>query len=242
MFEKNLVWNEKKYQEFVQYLETQKENEKFIKFSKKLIFTKYKMIGIKVPVLRRMAKEINQTDILSFLEVSKDNTYEEVMLQGIVISYIKDIDISLKYFNQFIKKIDNWSICDVCVSSMKIVQKNKKIFFNQIKKYLKRKDEFIVRVGIILLLDYYIDDDNIDEIFSLIDNLNREEYYINMAMAWLISVCFIKQREKTIFYLKNNHLNQFTYHKAIQKMIESLRISEKDKSMLKKMKRNKKTV
>lgn len=242
MFEKNLVWNEKKYQEFVQYLETQKENEKFIKFSKKLIFTKYKMIGIKVPVLRRIAKEIIQTDILSFLEVSKDNTYEEVMLQGLVISYIKDIDISLKYFNQFIKKIDNWSICDVCVSSMKIVQKNKKIFFNQIKKYLKRKDEFIVRVGIILLLDYYIDDDNIDEIFSLIDNLNREEYYINMAMAWLISVCFIKQREKTIFYLKNNHLNQFTYHKAIQKMIESLRISEKDKSMLKKMKRNKKTV
>lgn len=237
MFDKNSIWNEKKYQEFVQYLETQKEDESFIAFSKKLIFTKYKMIGIKVPNLRRIAKEINQTDILSFLEVSKDNTYEEVMLQGLVISYIKDVDISLKYFNHFIKKIDNWSICDVCVSSMKIVKKNKKNFLKQIKKYLKRKNEFIVRVGIILLLDYYIDDDDIDEIFSLIDHLNREEYYINMSIAWLISVCFIKQREKTMFYLKNNHLNQFTYNKAIQKMIESLRVSEEDKIMLKQMKR-----
>lgn len=238
MFLENLIWDDDNYQELINILEKEKAGDNFKKFSEKLVFTNYKMIGVKVPVLRKIAKEISKTNIDSFLSIVKSDTYEEVMLEGLVISYIKDIDVSLGYFNNFIKKIDNWSICDVCISSMKLVKKEREIFLKYIKKYLKSDDEFIVRVGVILLLDYYIDDDYIDLIFELIDNVNSSKYYVNMAIAWLISICFVKENEKTIKYLKNNNLDKFTYNKAIQKIIESRRVSLEEKNILRQMKRS----
>ncbi len=230
------IWNDLNYKKLVTYLNNLSDNN-YKKFNKKLITTKYKMIGIRVPLIRNIAKKISKTDIISFLNIVKSNSYEEVLLEGIVISYIKDIDISIKYFNKFIKKIDNWALCDISISSMKIVNNYKDKYFIQIKKYLNSKDEFIVRVGIVLLLNYYIDSKYIDSIFILIDNINREEYYINMAIAWLVSICFIKYRKKTYNYLKRNKLNKFTYNKSIQKIIESYRVSNEDKIILKKMKR-----
>lgn len=237
MFTKKEKWTKKLYSEFKKYLKSQKEAKKFLDFSQKSISTNYKMIGIKIPVLRKIASKIATTDIISFLNVAEDNTYEEVLIQGLVISYIKDVDIMLSYFDKFILKIDNWAICDACISSMKIVKKNKKLFFTRIKQYLKSQEEFVVRVGVVLLLDYYIDDYYIDKIFTLVDSINRDEYYINMAIAWLISECFVNQKEKTYKYLKNNHLNKFTYNKAIQKIIESLRVSKEDKDILRTLKK-----
>ena len=237
MFKKNLVWDKNKYQDYTKYLNNYKEDKKFIDFNKKLIFTKYEILGIKVPNMRKIAKEISKTDIISFLNNVENNTYEEVMIEGLTISYIKDIDLCLKYFNKFINKIDNWAICDTCISSMKIVNKNKELFLRQIKKYIKSKDEYVVRVGVVLLLDYYIEDSYIDLVFDMINSINREEYYINMAIAWLVSVCFVKYRNKTFKYLKDNKLNKFTYNKSIQKIIESYRVSIEDKDVLRNMKR-----
>ena len=237
MFKKNLVWDKNKYQDYTKYLNNYKEDKKFIDFNKKLIFTKYEILGIKVHNMRKIAKEISKTDIISFLNNVENNTYEEVMIEGLTISYIKDIDLCLKYFNKFINKIDNWAICDTCISSMKIVNKNKELFLRQIKKYIKSKDEYVVRVGVVLLLDYYIEDSYIDLVFDMINSINREEYYINMAIAWLVSVCFVKYRNKTFKYLKDNKLNKFTYNKSIQKIIESYRVSIEDKDVLRNMKR-----
>lgn len=237
MITKDFIWNKKTYQDFIKYLYTKKDSDQFLKFCNKLIFTEYEMIGIKVSILRKIAKDISRTDIYAFLDMVQDNTYEEIMLEGLVISYIKDYDRFKKYFNKFIKKIDNWSICDVCISSMKIIRKHQDAFLNEIKKYLKSKDTFTVRVGVVSLLDHYIEDKYIDDIFLLIDSINSEEYYVNMAIAWLVSVCFIKERDKTLKYLKDNNLNKFTYNKSIQKMIESFRVSNQDKIMLKNMKK-----
>ena len=233
----NNVWDGKEYNKLLKKLDEAKENKDYIDFTSKIVNTNYKIIGIKTPNLKKIAKEIGKTDIISYLNICKDNTYEEVILQGLAISYIKDVKTSIKCFNKFIKKIDSWAICDTVIASMKIVKKNKEIYYKEIEKYIKSKDEFIVRVGIILLLDYYIDDIYIDNIFELINNINREEYYINMGIAWLVSVCFVKQKDKTYKYLKNNNLDKFTYNKAIQKMIESFRVEDSDKDILRQMKR-----
>ena len=123
------------------------------------------------------------------------------------------------------------------VSSMKIVKKNKDIFKDKIKEYLNSKEEFTVRVGIILLLDYYLEEEYLDEVFSLIDNIKREEYYINMAISWLISIALIKYKDKTLKYLKVCNLDDFTYNKALQKARESKRISKEDKKYYQKLKR-----
>ena len=97
MLNKGIIWNKSNYKNFITYLYQKKDSDKFIDFSKKLIFTKYEMIGIKVPVLRSIAKQISKTDIYSFLEIVRSNTYEEIMLEGLVISYIKDYNIFKKY-------------------------------------------------------------------------------------------------------------------------------------------------
>ena len=236
MITKDFIWNKETYMGFEKYLYSKKDSDKFIDFNKKLISTKYNMIGIKVPTLRSIAKDISKTDIFKFLDIVKDSTYEEIMLEGLVISYIKDYNIFKKYFNRFIGKIDNWSICDVCISSMKIIKKYKNEFLKEIRGYLKSKDEFIVRVGIVSLLDFYIEKSYIDEVFSLIDSIQTNQYYVNMAIAWLVSTSFVKQKKETYAYLKNNHLSEFTYQKSIQKIIESKRVDEKDKKVVRNMK------
>ena len=236
MIELNNTWDEVQYNKLINYLNNIGE-EKYKDFNSKLVLTKYKMYGIKVPILRDIAKKISKTNIISFLDIVKSNSYEEVMIEGIVISYIKEVDLCIKYFNKFINKIDNWAICDTCISFMKIVNKNKELFLKQIKKYIESKNEYVVRVGVVLLLNYYIEDSYIDLVFDIIDSINREDYYINMAIAWLVSVCFVKYRNKTFKYLNDNKLNRFTYNKSIQKIIESYRVSLEDKEILRSMKR-----
>ena len=236
MIELNNTWDEVQYNKLINYLNNIVE-EKYKDFNSKLVLTKYKMYGIKVPILRDIAKKISKTNIISFLDIVKSNSYEEVMIEGLVISCIKEVDLCVKYFNKFINKIDNWAICDTCISSMKIVNKNKELFLKQIKKYIESKNEYVVRVGVVLLLNYYIEDSYIDLVFDIIDSINREDYYINMAIAWLVSVCFVKYRNKTFKYLNDNKLNRFTYNKSIQKIIESYRVSLEDKEILRSMKR-----
>ena len=125
----------------------------------------------------------------------------------------------------------------MCISSMKQLKKDKK-YFNLSKKYIKSNQEFIGRVGYIIMMDHFMNDQHIDEILSI---LNQEKlssyYYVNMAKAWLISVCYVKYRNKTLAFIKNNHLDKFTYNKAIQKIIESYRVSKEDKEYLKTLKK-----
>lgn len=233
----NIGWTTYKYQDLINYLKTFKD-EKYRLFNQKIVQSKKKMIGIRTPILRKIAKQIGKNNSLSYLEVCKNHYYEEVLLEGFIISEIKDVKTSLSYFENWILKITEWSTCDMVVSSYKIVKKNKELYFKRIKEYLKNDQEFIVRVGLVLLLDYYIEKEYIEEIFILVDNINREEYYIKMAIAWLLSICYIKYKEETINYLDNNHLDKFTYNKTIQKIIESNRVSNEEKEILRQKKKS----
>ncbi len=227
-------WNLEEYAELVNCLRKNSDC-KYKEFSKRIIFTKYEIIGVRTPFLRKLAKDINKTNVENFLLIKNKNTYEEILLEGFVIGNIKDVRMSLKYFNKYIKKIDCWSMCDQVISSMKIVKKYKDLFYREIKKYLNSKKEFIVRVGLVLLLNYYIEENYLDEIFLICDNLKRDEYYINMAISWLLSICYIKYKDDTLKYLKNNNLNKFVINKTISKICDSYRVSIEEKKMLKKM-------
>ncbi len=229
-------WTKEKYKLFLKELNTNKDL-KYKEFNQKIIITEYPMLGVRTPLLRKIAKEISKTDYKSFLKLVTTNTYEEILIEGFVISNIKDVDESITYFDKFIKKIDNWAICDLVVSGMKIVKNNKKLFFNKIKNYLQDKHEYTVRVGVILLLDFYIEKDYLKEVFKLIDNIKREEYYIKMAIAWLLSICLIKYKEETLIYLKNSSLDDFTYNKALQKARESTRVTKEEKEYYNSLKR-----
>lgn len=236
MFSKELVWDSDIYNDFIKYLKSLKDNDSFKSFSKKLITTKDEMIGIKIPKLRKLAKDISKTNVVSFLDNVTDTYYEEILVEGFVIGNIIEKSVFDKYFFDYIKKIDNWSTCDTVISSCKIMKKDSS-YYDCALELIKEKEEFIVRVGLIMILDHYIDDEHIDDIFKKIDKIKSNDYYVNMAIAWLVSVCFVKYKDKTYKYLKNNNLDKFTYNKAIQKMIESLRVSNDDKNILRQMKK-----
>ena len=198
------------------------------------------IIGVRVPVLRKYAQELFKEKYWKQTIEEIDNEYyEEIMLQGMLIGQAKNEDINtiLKYVEKYVPKIDNWAICDVFCAGLKITKKYKKEMWNFIKKYLKSDKEFEKRFAVVMILDYYIDEEYLEEDFKIFDDIKHEGYYVKMAVAWAISLCLIKYYEDTIEYLKKSKIDNWTYNKAIQKAIESYRISDSQKIFLRKLKK-----
>lgn len=210
---------------------------KYKEFHGKLIMSD-KLIGVRTPELKRIAKVIARGNYQKFFKENKHELYEENLVYGLVLGYLKLDFYELKPFvDEFIPYIDNWAVCDMTVSNLKVYKKNKtkNIVFNEIKKYLKNDNPWINRFGYVLLLNYFIEEEYIDEIFELCE-IYKDEYYVKMAIAWLISMCYIKFKGRTITFLKKHKLDVWTHNKSIQKIIESNRVTNEDKKMLKGLK------
>ena len=231
-----MVWNKERYQNILDYFNS-KRDLKYLDFNKKIVNSNYPMIGVRTGDVKQLAKKVSKTDINSFLECKGNKYYEEILLEGFVICNIKDLELALYHLHNYLDKIDSWALCDSFASAFKIVSKNKDLVFEEIKKYVESDKEFTVRMGIVLLLNYYIEDKYIDNIFSIIDGIDREEYYIKMAISWLLSMCYIKYKDKTLHYLDNCKVSDFIYNKTISKICDSYQVDKSDKEVLKKMRR-----
>lgn len=213
-------------------------DENYKKFHSSLCPGTSNIIGIRVPILRNLAKEISKGDFRKFLEENENKYYEETLLEGFVIGYAKmELGERLEYISKFVPKIDNWAICDCTCSTFKFINKNKQEMWKFIQKYLKSNKEFEVRFGVIIMMDYFLTDDYFDDVIKKLDKIKQNDYYVKMAIAWTLQVAYVKNKEKIMNYLNNNNLDKFTYNKAIQKMIESNQISKEEKNCLRKMKR-----
>lgn len=148
-----------------------------------------------------------------------------------------DLETIKKHIEEFIPKIDNWAVCDVFCGGLKITKKNKPEIWEFISKYLKSDKEFEVRFGVVMILSYYIDEEYLKRDFEIFNAIKLDKYYVQMAVAWAISVALVKFYEETVEYLKMADLDDFTYNKGIQKAIESYRITDEQKDILRKMKR-----
>ena len=214
-------------------------DKKYQKFHSSLCPGINNFIGIRVPVLRKYAKElIKEYSISEILNDIDDELYEEIMLQAMVIGLSKDgFEEKKGYIEEFIPKIDNWAICDVFCAGLKPKKNELSLVWKFIKKYLKSKKEYELRFSIVMMLDYFIIDEYIESVIEEIDKIKVDKYYVQMAIAWCLSICYIKYPKETMRYLKNNNLDDFTYNKAIQKIRESYRVSKEEKEILNKMKR-----
>lgn len=215
-------------------------DDKFKTFTSALISGSRPILGVRVPILRKIAKEIAKGDWQTYLKEATEDTYEEVAIKGFVIGYAKeDLEGLIPYITEHVEKINDWSLCDGFCSNLKIVGKHKEEFLQFLLPYGKIDDEYKQRVVAVMLLDYYLTDEYIDMSLEVLDSLKNEKYYCKMAVAWAIATAWAKQREKTYCYMQdgNNTLDDWTYNKAIQKMLESYRVSDEDKRMLRTMKR-----
>ena len=213
-------------------------DDKFKTFHSRLCPNTDNIIGVRLPLLRQLAKEIAKGDWRNFLSNSKEEYYEEILINGLVIAYAKcDVEERLNYIESFVPKIDNWAICDSFCNTLKFVNKNKEIMLEFIQPYLRSYNEFEIRFAVVIILNYYITEDYINLVLKTLDNIKHDGYYVKMAVAWAISMCFVKFEEKTMAYLKDNSLDDFTYNKSLQKICESLRIDKNTKELIKSMKR-----
>ncbi len=213
-------------------------DEKYKKFHSGLCPNIDNIIGVRLPKLREIAKEIAKGDWRDFLAISSDDYYEEVMINGLVIAYAKcDVDEKLNYIESFVPKIDNWAICDSFCNSLKFVNKNKEKVWEFIQPYLKSNKEFEIRFAVVIILNYYITEDYIDLVLETLDDVKHEGYYVKMAVAWAISVCYVKFPKKTESVFEENLLDDFTHNKSIQKIRESYRVPKESKERLQKMRR-----
>lgn len=199
---------------------------------------KYEIIGVRVPDLRKLAKEIIKRDFRSFLEDSEINYYEEAMLKGLIIGISKmPFNETCKYLKKFIPIIDNWAVCDITCSSLKITKKHIDEMWKFLYSYTISTKEYEIRFAIVMFLSYYIDKEHLKEIFNIIENIKNDEYYVKMAIAWFISIAYIKEKEITVKFLKTTQIDKWTYNKALQKIIESYRVDEDEKKKIRLMKR-----
>ena len=216
------------------------QDEKYREFNKKLCpDTNLEILGIRIPILRNLAKELVKEDYRPYLDNIENTYFEEVLLEGFIIGYSKvDIDEKLELIKHFVPKIDSWEISDTFCPTLKIKEKDKEKVWKFILPYLKSDKEFEVRFAVIMMLDYYIVDEYVDKVILELDKIENNGYYAKMAVAWTLAEIGIKYNEKAMQYLKGrNNLDDFTYNKALQKLRESYRISKEQKEELKKMKK-----
>lgn len=229
------------YEKLFKLIDEKFKNETYFERHRKIInVPREEIIGLKVPVMREVAKEISKNNWKSFLKESTNNTYEEKLIRGFVIGYVKeeykDIEIYIKDF--FKNDVDNWAICDSAISNLKIIKKNREEYFKLITSYTNSNNPWEIRVMLVSLLDYYIDDEYIYKLIEICKKVKNDHYYVKMALAWLISIMFVKKREETLKFLQDEkyNLDTWTYNKALQKITESFRVSKEDKILIKSMK------
>ena len=189
------------------------------RFSAALIPDCDNMLGIRLPLLRQIAKELAKVDWRTYLENACDDYFEETMLQGLTIGFVKaDIDEILRYVKAFIPKIDNWSVCDSFCAGFKIAAKERERVWNFLICYCDGT-EFEQRVVAVMLMDYFLTEEYIDRVLKVLEGLANRGYYTKMAVAWAIATAYT-----------------WTHNKAIEKIQESYRITAEDKIYLKTLK------
>jgi 3-methyladenine DNA glycosylase AlkD len=210
-------------------------DEEYREFSMKGIPSERPFIGVRIPKIREIVARIPMEKIPEFLEISPV-AIEEVLARGMMIARLSYTEI-VSYFDSQVSYIGDWSTCDTfCAGIRKSVSKNREEFYElKVLPLLRSSGEFLTRVGVVLLLGY-VSEEWLSTIFERVEELaEREEYYVRMAVAWLIAECFIKFPEETFSYLRVSKLPVWTYNKAISKVCDSLRVPSEMKDELKKM-------
>ncbi len=217
------------------------KDDKYAQFNSKICPNAGKMIGVRIPLLRNYAKKISKTDkLVELIKQIDDEYYEEIMLQGMLIGLLKtDFKTISLCIADFVLKINNWAVCDVFCGSLKITKKYQDEMWHLIHSYIYSKHEFEVRFALVMILSYYMQEKYLEDIFNIFNHIKASQYYVLMGLAWAISVALVKYYDQTLSFLKNAHLDDFTYNMAISKALDSYRISPLQKEELVKLKRKK---
>lgn len=193
------------------------------------------VIGVRTPELRAIAKEMLRSgEYAEFLKELPHQYFEENQLHAFIISGMKDADECMKELEIFLPYVDNWATCDQM--SPKIFRKHKDELLAHIKEWIGSDETYTVRFGVGMLMEHFLDDDFDPQYPEMVAGIRSEEYYINMMIAWYFATALAKQYESVLPYIEDRRLDDWTHNKAIQKSVESYRVTDEHKQYLRSLK------
>lgn len=193
------------------------------------------LIGVRTPVLRAFAKKLyKENDYDDFLNDLPHQSFDENQLHAFLISEIRDYDLCMEAVNRFLPFVDNWATCDQL--SPKIFKKHKERLLEQIKFWIRSEKTYTLRFAVKMLMQHFLDEDFDLEYPKMVLSIHSEEYYVKMMIAWYFATALAKQYESILPFLEKKSLENWTHNKAIQKAIESYRISNEQKEYLRTLK------
>lgn len=203
-------------------------------FNMKLIPELDDCYGVRIPIIRSLAKTLSKQNIdeqtMENLWIS--NIHEEKLLLGLLIGQIKFTTFEAAQLTllRFAEKVDNWVVCDLFVSALKpVIKRYHEAFYKTAKELANHQNDWEIRLGLVMMLSYYIEAQKIDEILKISNSIRSDAYYVRMANAWMLSYMYIADKKKTTDFLSHSQLDSWTINKAIQKIRESNRVANDDK-------------
>ena len=221
--------------EIQKYLVSQKD-EKYRIFTLPLIpnVDEKTFIGVRLPVIKKYAKDLDEKSKKEFLNSLPHQYHEENLLHAFILSNIKDYDLFIEYVDAFLPYVSNWSVCDTICN--KHLYKYKDRLIKEVYKWLKSKEIYRVRYAVKCLMNYYLDEDFKEEHIDKVSEVKLDDYYVKMMIAWYLATGLAKQYDAFIKPIEECRFDPFTHNKAIQKAVESYRVSEEHKTYLKTLK------
>lgn len=201
-----------------------------------------RMLGIRIPLLRKLASEILKGDpqeLRQYIQTlsngnHNERLYEEKQLWGILLakSNMTD-DQRMAQYRGFVPVIDNWAVCDIACATLPAIKSNPEPWLNFILSYVHRDTEFEIRFGVVMLLANFIDEDHIDRVLLELSNITHPAYYVTMAVGWTLAACYVKFPQKTEALMAEGTLSKDIQNKTIQKIRESNSVSKENKEHMK---------
>ncbi len=216
-----------------------KDNDQYAAFNKSIVNTKMPVIGVRVPDLRRFARELapdmSAADISKLL-TAKNKSFDYVLLCGLLITHARLDDlVAIDLAKQYLPLVDSWAHIDVFVEKKRRFAGE--IWWDFALECLQNEDEFTVRYGVISLMTNFLDEAHIDQVFAALRNVKHDGYYVKMALAWLYATAAVNFFELTLAELEDEHIDTWTRNKAYQKMRESQRFTPEQQAVILKKKK-----
>ena len=214
-------------------------NESYAAFNQRIVNTKMPVIGVRVPDLRRLARELapdmSAADISKLL-TAKNESFDYVLLCGLLITHVRiDDQTAIDLTKQYLPHVDSWAHIDIFVEKKRRFAS--KVWWNFALECLQNEAEFTVRYGVVSLMTNFLDEAHINQVFAALRNVTHDGYYVEMALAWLYATAAVNFFEKTLAELENEHIDTWTRNKAYQKMRESRRFTPRQQQIILKNKR-----
>ena len=193
------------------------------------------VIGVRMPALRALAKELKGTELAAdFMAALPHKYYEENNLHAALIGHIRDFDACMAAVERFLPYVDNWATCDMM--NPRALAKDKAALLERIRLWLQSGHTYTVRFGMEMLMNHFLEEDFREEYPALVASVQSEEYYVRMMQAWYFATALAKQYEAAVTYLEQRRLGAWVHNKTIQKARESFRVSQEQKEYLKSLK------